>query len=95
MNEYVLVYGDRLVKSPTILFINDKENIVVYSTSEQARRVWQGYVDKRPEITAEALAGRFTYANTDFGPVDEKKKLELEKMIRSMSSTNKSKEPPK
>jgi hypothetical protein len=95
MKEYLLVYGDRFTRFPPVLFTHDGEKITVYSGVEQSRKTWQEYVDRQDHSSIERLASRFTYANTDFGPVDEKKKLELEKMIRSMSSTNKSKEPPK
>lgn len=84
--EYLLTYGDRLTNAPTVLFVHDSEKITVYSKTENARKTWQAYVDKKPGITIEALASRFTYVNTDFGPIIGKKKLEIEKMIKGMSA---------
>lgn len=86
--EYLLTYGDRLTNAPTVLFVHDGEKITVYSKVENARKTWQAYVDKKPGITIEALASRFTYVNTDFGPLAGKKKLEIEKMIKQLSPAN-------
>ena len=79
--EYLLTYGDRLTNAPTVLFVYDGEKITVYSKVENARKTWQADVDKKTGITIEVLASRFTYVNTDFGPLIGKKKLEIEKMM--------------
>ena len=85
MKNYLIVSGDRLTKFPVVAFIDDGEKITVYSANEQSRRMWQSYVDRQEGPTVEKLASRFTYVNTDFGPVTSGKKLELEKMIKALS----------
>lgn len=89
MKEYLLISGDELMEFPPVLFINDGEKISAYSSVEQSKKRWQSYVDAQEDPTMEKLASRFTYANTDFGPIDKKKQRELDQIIESMSSKEK------
>ena len=89
MKKYLIVSGDRLTDFPIVAFIDDGEKITTYSANEQSRRMWQSYVDRQEDPTIEKIASRFTYVNTDFGPVDDKKQLELEKLIKHLSTPKK------
>lgn len=86
MKEYLLVSGDELTEFPPILFVRDDEKTTVYSSISQLKKTWQSYVDRQAGMSIEKLASRFSYANTDFGPVDSKKQRELDQIIASMSS---------